>query len=245
MAVTSTRGAKSVAKTTARSIAKRIENSFDKASDQDKIFQYLDWLRNTIVSYSQNLSRLTTFLILLIAAFELVSDSSGLQISIGSFKISKGSMVVEFLPCLVAYLYFQIVVDSRRIVSVRNAFMHTFQIWSKPGERNDLDVMVLPSLPLYWNPAVYQVHDELQRASDKVEYWAANVFQLVILIGVVTFQAQAYYVLYNSFKVLHITWYASLTITVFCLSAAVIHYFIDRFVFLIGKWRPGTSSLRP
>lgn len=221
----------------AKSIAKRVADSFDNDDSRDKLPQYLEWLQNAIANYSQNLSRLATLMILLIAAFELVSDSSGLQISIGSFKISRGSTVLEFLPCLVSYLYFEIIVDSRKIVSKWITFTETFKIWSPTGEQNDLDLMVLPSLPLYWNPAVSRGHYELRRPSDKVEYWTANGFQYLILVGVITFQAQAYYLLYNSSRVVRIAWYISAIITIFCLSSAVIHFFIDTFIKRLSKWR--------
>ena len=99
----------------------RVKFSFDE-NDQETCSKYLDWLFARITDYSQSLRRDVTFIILLIAAFELVADSKHVSIGFGSFQLSKGSIVLQFIPVVVSYLLFQTVVNTSRITLLITAF---------------------------------------------------------------------------------------------------------------------------
>jgi ABC-type maltose transport system permease subunit len=184
--------------------------------------QYLDWLRSVISERSQNIRRLATLILVLMAIFELVSNAKGESITIASFRVVQHSVVLQFIPGLVSYLYFQVYVDTVQITSLYRVFTFTFRRWRPDAERNDLDSLIIPSLPLFWNPVAGRIRPENSRPKDKLEEWASTIFVTVILVGVLAFEAQAYYALFRSnFPRSDILWLVSLSFTVFCLAMTV------------------------
>ena len=210
----------------ARTVKDRAKDSFDK-NDKEKIHQYLDWLRTTIDEYSQSLRRAATLMILLIVAFEIVRESKNAQITLGSFRIYQGSVILQFIPAVVSFLFLQVMTDSTRLNSLQDAFSGMVEEWSPKAEDNDLAISIMPPLPLYWNPTFSGVSDKNQYVSDKIVDLGAGVLVYIVLIGALIFEGQAYYALFHQSSGPTLAlWAASLSVTLFCLTIAAIHLWV-------------------
>jgi hypothetical protein len=205
----------------------RITESFPK-DGRENARQYLEWLRAALSDLSASLRRTAGFLLVLVAVFEFIIGSPKSTYVIAGFQISKGSVVLSFIPALVAYSYFQLIVDSAAIRQLHEAFSYALDCWSPLAGENDLDVLVGPSYPLYWTPV------RTRRARDfypsaRITLVAIQVFGYVILVGVLAFECQAYYALLPRRSVSdYVIWSLSLCITLFCTFMAISYVYIDR-----------------
>jgi hypothetical protein len=136
----------------ARGIWERAAESFGTGAHED-LTTYLGWLRDSIASTSESIRRLAVLIVLLIAAFELVGEAKGVTITIGSFQISRNSIVLQFVPVLVAYLILQMTMDTTRNVEMRAAFSELFAKWSAEAGAHDMDLLLHSPMPVYWNVA--------------------------------------------------------------------------------------------
>jgi hypothetical protein len=200
----------------AKSINDRVKDSFEK-DDREDISKYLDWTRSTLLDYSQSNRRTATFLIIVVAIFELVAYSRNASISIGSFAISRGTVILDFMPALAAYFFLQVIADWGKVNQLTKVLKATFQAWSKKAEENDLDVFLLGSVPLYWDPQSGYTKATNIYPADRVQTVATNTTMVVILLGILAFEAQAYYVLFVTSGSRLTLWIISLCITFFCL----------------------------
>lgn len=191
--------------------------------NEDKTSKYLDWLLARLADYGQSIRRNIFFMILLIAAFELVANSKNTEIAIGSFDISKGTVALQFIPAVVAFLFYQIMIDTTRIYSLVGAFMRIFAQWSRDDwkdSRGQLPVMV--PLPIFWNMSWYaETHGD---AIDSLENVASAVFFSIIILGTIGFQAQASYVLYRPQFSQDLPWLLSVVVALSCLVLAIVHF---------------------
>ena len=105
-----------------------IQGSFADANEE-KIPKYLDRLYAAISDYTQNIRRDSLLVLLLVTAFELVNSSPGAQFSVASFSFHKGSVVLQVVPAVVAYLFLQIITDSIRLADMGIAFRRLFGRW--------------------------------------------------------------------------------------------------------------------
>lgn len=180
-----------------KSIEDRVSDSFGN-DDRENISKYLDWARSTLVDYSQNNRRAATLLLVIVAIFELVAYSRNSSISIGSFVVTSGSVVLEFLPALVAYIFLQMMADFNRTYQLLTVFTQVFKLWSEKAEKNDLDNHLRGPAPLYWNLfGGYRRRVNSYRA-DHFESISSVTMILSIPIAITAFEAQAYYVLFTS-----------------------------------------------
>lgn len=210
--------------TVRRTIKERVESSFSK-DDKDKIYQYLEWLRIEMSDLTQDIRRMTLVLLLLIAAFEFLLGEHGTRITLGVFKIGRGSVAVVLIPALVAYLYLQIYFDSIRINRMRRVFRETFSYWSSLAAASELDMYVLPRFYLFWSPglgAKFQKGNE-PRVEGLVRFTGMTLM-LVIVTGLIAFEIQAYAVLRKpESPEFNILWIASLCIAAFCIGVTAIY----------------------
>jgi len=202
--------------TTHMTAEQRISNTFDN-NDHDDIARYLDWLRNTIADCVTGLRKEVLLALLLMVIFELILKSPGVRINLGSFEIVKGSIVLQFIPALVAFLFFQIIVDSARLFTLRRVFGTAFSKWSNEGHVDDLDFFILPNMPVYWDIAGGSESRINRPLARNVELIAATFFMFLILFGLISFEAQAYYLLYRQPSSSQILWLISACVTGFCL----------------------------
>jgi hypothetical protein len=205
-----------------KDIKTRVQSAFGD-DDQDEAKQYLDWLRTSISEYSSTVRRNIALLITLIAIFELIVSTRKSSFALSGFHIDRSSVVFQALPALVAYLYMQVLTDSTESSDLRDVFTHVFARWSPQAEQNDLDVFLKPAYPLYWRLA-WNAREENRLSYDRVRSAIGWVFAIIVLIGTLGFEAQAYYALFSGNGSLHYAiWALSLALTIFCLTASVIY----------------------
>jgi hypothetical protein len=204
-----------------KSIVDRVQDSFT-GEDRDSISKYLDWARSTLLDYSQSSRRMATLLILLGAIFELVAYSRNSSISIGSFVVARGSVALVFLPTLAAYIFFQIATDLSRFNQLLRIFSAVYKIWREKAVENDLEVPLIGPVPLYWNPIGTTYSAANRYTSDKIEMVGSITLMIAVAIGIIAFEAQAYYVLYIPHYPKIISWIISLCVTLFCLIMALL-----------------------
>jgi hypothetical protein len=201
---------------------KRIKDSFDSDAHDD-IAQYIDWLRSAIDSCVADLRRMLLFILLLVAVFEVVLESPSARISLGSFEIVKGSVVLLFIPALVAYMYLEVMVGTARLHTLRRVFRAAFARWSDKGGENDLDVFINPAMPLYWYIAGDSERKANQPRERKIEILAAFPFMMLFIVGVIAFEYQAYHLLRNHTPGSHILWIISGSVSAFCVIMGFIY----------------------
>jgi hypothetical protein len=212
------------------SILDLIQGSFADA-DEEKVSKYLDRLYAAISDYTQNIRRDSLLVLLLVTAFELVNSSPGSQFSVASFSFHKGSVVLQFVPAVVAYLFLQIITDSIRLADMGFAFRRLFRRWLGGGGRGEgylgTGGFIMPATPLYWTiKQSLPSTDTIQHRRYALQYWASSWFTGVLVAGILAFEAHAYYVLYSGQFTHDILWLISLCFTLVCLVISAIN-FID------------------
>lgn len=202
-------------------IYERVQESF-KEDDRENIFRYMDWLRSTMQDYTQNMRRIATGALLLVALFELVANSRNSSVSIGSFRIARGTVVFDVLPIVVAYLVLQIIIDVNKVDQLQGVFSEAFKIWSEKAKANDLDLLPHGPVPLYWNPTASMTRPgrDNMHMSDKVDIVASFTLSWGLVLAVLAFEAHAYYILLPSPP--SVLWFISLGCTLFCLTIGAI-----------------------
>jgi hypothetical protein len=202
----------------AKTISDRVRDSF-KDDDRENIYKYLEWCRSAIQEYAQVMRRMATGILLLAALFEVVANTRNTSVSIGSFHITRGSIVFNFLPVVVAYLFLQISTDYNKADQLVRAFSGAFSLWSKEAESNDLDLLIQGPMLVYWNPYTGRIRDVNQSTAGRVEFAASAVLTYGILLAILAFEAHAYYALFpTSFDAL---WLISVCSTLFCLIMSI------------------------
>ena len=200
-----------------KSIEDRVQDSFSKDNRED-IFKYLDLVRSTVLGYSQSMRKMVTFLILLIAIFELVANSSNVQVTVASFRITRGSVVLDLLPALIAFLFSQAMADAVRANQLTDIYSKVFALWSKKAYDNDLDTELLGPLPLYWMPTSGEVSDENLAKSTELVLYTSQWLSFAFITAVIIFEAHAYYVLFSTNVPAIIMWAVSACCTLFFLT---------------------------
>src|SRR5689334_15933131 len=132
-----------------KTVKARVTDSFS-ADDRDRVQQYLDWLRSALTDQSASLRRTVTLLIVIMAAFEFIIQSPHSSFQLAGFRINRGSIVLQFLPAITAYLYLQIFIDAVSYFDMKNAFIAAFSRWSPEAAENEIHVFLKPSSPVYW-----------------------------------------------------------------------------------------------
>jgi hypothetical protein len=209
------RGSKKMAK----SVGDRVQNSFSGDNRED-IFKYMDWIHSSILDYNQVMRKMALFVILLIASFEIVVGSRNESITIGSFRLAQGSVVLVLLPGLVAFLVIQMMADAGRVDQLITVYQEVFKLWSEKAEANDLDTEALTFPPLYWNPTSAGYREVNKSGLYKLTDNSGSAFSFIILIGILAFEAHAYYILLPAHTHGFILWAISLSFTVCCLILA-------------------------
>lgn len=196
-------------------------------TDKEKISKYLDRLYAAISDYTQNIRRDSLLVLLLVTAFELVNSSPGTRFSVASFSFHKGSVVLQVVPAVVAYLFLQIVTDSIRLADMGNAFRHLFSRWLGERGRPETGGFIMPATPLYWTiKQSLPSTNTIQYRRYARGYWTSSWFTVVLVTGILAFEAHAYYVLYNGRFTHDILWFISLCFTLVCFVISAIN-FID------------------
>lgn len=195
-------------------------------TDEEKVSKYLDRLYAAISDYTQNIRRDSLLVLLLVTAFELVNSSPGAQFSVASFSFHKGSVVLQIVPAVVAYLFLQIIADSMRLADMGIAFRHLFSRWLGGGKAyREVGGFIMPATPLYWNiKQSLPSRGTIQYRRYALEYSASSWFTGVLVVGILAFEAHAYYVLYSGQFTHDILWLISLCFTLVCLVMSAIYF---------------------
>jgi len=207
-----------------KGLTQRVSESFNDDQHEDSS-QYIDWVSAAIVSRSQSLRRMVTLIVLLIAAFEVVNESPRTQLTLGSFQLSKGSVVIQFVPVLVSFFYFQSIIDSAKLNKTQRALSAVFNKWSSQAGSNRLDNFIIPPMPIFWNIGGTSLGGEQASFSSKIALAASAIFMAIFLLGIPAFQVQAYYALYWSPVGNIVLWYISVSMTVIFTAAGAAYFF--------------------
>lgn len=203
----------------AKSIEDRIKESFNQ-DDKEEAFKYMDWINSSIIAFTQTIRRNASLLVLLVAIFELIVGSRDATLSIGSFKISRNSITLTFLPGVISFFFMQIILDSAKVNRLYYIFFAVFKIWSPEGSINELDQLLDQPLPTYWSMSSTSI--EHQDRLDKLEIVSSTMLLWAVIIGVIAFEGQAYYVLFPAHASAIIPWAVSLLLTLFFLVFGIL-----------------------
>jgi hypothetical protein len=201
-----------------KGIQDRVRDAFSE-DDRENTLKFFEWCRSAVQDYESSLRRTATGILLLAALFELVANSRNVNVTISSFRVTKGSVILDILPALVAFLFLQSVIDAIKADHVVKASWIAAYLWSEKFSTNDLDTLIHGPSPLYWSSNFLgSTRDENTYRSDKVHLVAGLTFLLVLWLAVIVFEAHAYYVLFPSSLAL---WSVSLFFTIGCLALSV------------------------
>ena len=200
-----------------RTIRERVKDSYSD-EETDKVTKYLDWLNASISDVAQNIRRSTLLILLLIAAFELVSTAPSEEVKFSIFIITKGSVVLQFIPALISYLFLQIYIDSINIKWMLTTFRAAFTSWSSSASKNDLDIYILPRFHLFWTPGFnLRAKTGNEQTVVRAEQITRGILFAVVIVGTFIFEAQAYSSLRGPrSSTPSLAWFASLVISIFC-----------------------------
>ena len=202
-------------------IGRKVVGSLDGES-QEKITKYLDWLYGNVSSSIQTIRQSTVLVLGLMAAFELIANSSATTaVTIFTVGIPKHSIIAQLIPAVVAFVYLQIIRDGIDVNRSRIAFSTAFELWSKRSRANELDEYIWPPSRLYWSPFIRDRSKELDFAHRKKGPVGGSL-EAMFSVLFLAFLGQAYYILF----VPHLNkslalWAASLFFTLFCLRTAL------------------------
>lgn len=204
----------------AAKLINRINDSFDE-NNPEQMLKYMDWLRSVILDYIQSVRRTSTTLLLLVAIFELVADSRNAALTIGSFHVTNGSIVLVFLPAVVSFLYLQVVLDVVKTYQLRMAFFYIFEKWCPDAADNGLANFLYGPESICLSTNGVRDDDNIDRV-DRLEYRAGLIFASVIIYGILAFEGQAYWVLFSAHNVQVAGLAVSLFATLVCLALGMI-----------------------
>lgn len=202
-----------------KSINTRIQESFGEAEHGD-VSQYLEWVSAKIEGQAQSLRRMVALIVLLIAVFELTDEYPKTQIALGSFRMYKGSVVLLFLPAFVAFLYLQSLIETLRLNDTQRVYAKVFKKWSGKAADNQLEEYAIPSMPIYWNIGAYS-SEAPKTFVFRLELALTWLFFSFIIFGVLAFEAQAYYDLFQLPARDNILWVLSVSAAAICCLAAI------------------------
>jgi len=209
----------------ARSLSNRVEEGLRSSNDED-ISQYLTWLKESLSEQASQLRRNVIAMLLLIAVFELVAESPKVQISLGVFKIYKGSVVLTVIPAFVSYLFLDAAASHAALKKSNIIFSSAFRKWSAVAEANDLDLPLQPTLPLYWT-AGSTGYSDVQGAIGMIDGFVTNALNITLAAAVIAFNVQAYYVLYRPHHG-NVLWLISAILTTLFLAGAALYYAVNK-----------------
>lgn len=211
-----------------KSIEKRIADSISD-QDNDKLPTYIGWVLTKTNDYSQSLQRGIALIFLLAVIFGLLTATKGFSITIGSFHLYKGSILVQFIPVAVSYLFFQIVTDIRRLAYVNLTLKAAFARWWPEAGENDMDDFI-KRLPLALNPGAGRPSGITKYRSESVLFMVSFITLLIILLGTLAFNSYAYLVLFRSPLSRDIGWFISLGFASFFTITGLVYFFVDQFI---------------
>jgi hypothetical protein len=193
--------------------------------DRDQVFNYMEWIRSASSDFGQSIRRNTTILLLLIAIFEVVVQSRKIALSIGPFAVARDSIVLVFIPAVVSYLFLQIAIDTQKQDRLETAFAETFTIWSSKATGSDLDSILRSSKPAYWG--IVGIRPFEYYRFDRLEVFTSITFYIIIILGILAFEAQAYYVLFPVHISMIAGWAVSLFISLICLALSTLFAYAE------------------
>jgi hypothetical protein len=183
-----------------------------EGSDPDNSAKYIDWLQSTATESSQQARRLFIWILVLMAAFGLVAESSGTTLSIGNFHIYKGSVVLQFIPALVSLCFLQVVYDTRKLILYRSALRAAVRQWNRAAVDNGLDTLIRPPSLLYWN-VTPNVSPALTHPKEyKFITAVGGALFIVLILGELAFQILSYIKLFSLPKANYVSLIASAVI---------------------------------
>jgi hypothetical protein len=192
-------------------IGKRVSDSFDD-KDYERVTKYMDWILSSMTAINQNVQRRTAAMLLLIAVFEVVAQSPKTSISLLGFGIARNSIVFTFIPTIVAYLYFQVMIDTVKADRLVDAIGSVFRKWSPRASANNLEAFLAPPSPLYWNQGI-PVSSDFQSKFDRLEDRTSMILILVLFFGVLGFEAHAFYTVFSSNLSKDVLWFINVCIS--------------------------------
>jgi hypothetical protein len=178
----------------AKSIRDRVRASFS-SEDRDSLRYYLDSLITVAKSYADGLRRSASFMIILIAVFELLLKGVIKQVTIGPFVFTGITTILAFGPSVIAYFYYESCSQSVIFGVILRTHRAAFRIWNEDAARNELDIILAPPTPAFF----YSGGTPRESVSLTVGFIsrAGLAFRYLFGLGPLFFEAYAFYQLFN------------------------------------------------
>lgn len=198
------------------------EKTTEVFSDPDLSSYRSDYIKELRENWSRNndtQSRDLILLVLLAAIFELISRSAVGKISIGPIEVSDLPIIAKVLPIIIAYLYYDIAVLAAWHDLFSSANTALMSLAYPKAAEEDFDVLLHPRLHALAAPGL-PVNSTLLKV--------VNAFLgLMILLGAIAFEIYAFYALFHRFGYTDIVVWASLSVSILLMSAALVMFLKD------------------
>ena len=178
----------------AKSIKDRVRASFS-SDDKDSLKYYLDSTIAASKSYADGMRRSATFMLILIAVFELLVEGVVKQVTIGPFVFSGITIILAFAPSAIAYFYYESCTQAVIFGIIVRAYIAVFEIWNDKAGENDLDLILLPPTPAFFPGSGF--NRGAVSSTEGLLSGLGLVFRLPFIFGVPIFEAYAFYQLFN------------------------------------------------
>jgi hypothetical protein len=129
-----------------KTLKERVEEALSNGVSREYFAEYTKSVAENIRDTESKFHRSILFLIFSIVVFELITQASIAEVSLGPFKLSNLSSIQKFLPSVVAYFYLEVISIAlmRRLLTL--TFTATMKVTHSPIYDSDLDYFQLPHL---------------------------------------------------------------------------------------------------
>ena len=198
---------------------KKIEDAFSDPESLEYANDYLKELRTNFRVLDNNLRRAIFLFLLFIALFELVTQATITEITVGPFKIANLAILQKLIPVFASYYYYVMhysIAWRQELHSVHSKVVSI--VYKKIFESGLYAYLILSANELLGSPGVYSDIDSTRL----LEYLRIPIL-VTLMIGPVAFELYAFYQLFVSFGTADpIVWMALIVSVMFLLQAYII-----------------------
>lgn len=215
----------------AGNIDKRVADSFadidgDAAVARGHVLDYIHMLRDNMKDRAHAMRRSATFFLAGALLFVLLQADLTNKVSLGPFEFLKGSTLSAYLTSAVAYLFLDAVVKFVELDRMGEVFTSAFRRWNSAADDNNLDVYLMPDLPLYFPLATHTSASSYQTRYDKLYELTLSITLFPSVLIPLAFQVFAFFTLFSSLGASHVAVWVNLGIVVPLLTISYLKLYL-------------------
>jgi hypothetical protein len=169
---------------------------------------YLDHLRENLRDIGSAYGRSFTFVLLVIAAFELFARAAVDKASLGPFEVTELSLIQKALPVIGSYFFYDLAVIGIRGAQVNNVYGRILRLLHPEFHRAGLLILIPPH-----RSSLVPQRMPGQRTNGLYERLSSALYYLVIF-GIPCWDVYAFIILFGNFHISDVTLWIAFVISV-------------------------------